>query len=163
MILDTRVFNPILSLVTADTLANTAKAHGVTITDGADTDTSIKALWSGIRPGNNETTSQFVVEITGGMIDGDTLTQVLKDLLPTRKIGGAHGPYYLSKCRTGHIRTWCGVQTGGRKSTAPRPTQTAAPINTVNDLTKAFNSMSPADQALFLDAVGATKRKTTTR
>lgn len=45
----------------------------------------------------------LAVNVTGGAVQAETLTEILKAGFPGAKIGARHGPHYLSLARTGKL------------------------------------------------------------
>ena len=133
-------FDTVRSLITRETVNHVATARGIKIPDTENMDQILAYILRCVPLGTNEAWAVITVELTGGKITGDMLTRVLTVALPHRKIGGQHGPFYLSKIRTGKLQCIVPVSGGRAPTVVTRP---AEPVS----IATMIAGMSPADIA----------------
>lgn len=92
-----------LTLVPAGNIAEFLKARELPVPEETEKAFDLALKASGVKTQGEF--SALMVNLTKGEISGANLTEALKLAFPTDKVGDRHGPYYLSLCRTGKIKT----------------------------------------------------------
>ena len=147
----------LLLFAAREDLAETLVSKGLPAPDEMD-DESITKMVFGVHPVNSQGDLAAVyINHTHGVgkpLDPDSLCTVLMAGFPGAKIGQRHGPYYISKARTGQLK---GLKEGLRpiphaKRCAPRK---ATPPVKIIEVTPEMTEQEAAVHKVITDAVKA--------